>query len=176
MFLFELFVNLTADLKVRSEIYHDNPPPEFADRKGRTKKRQNSKANNQLGDRMGKRLRSEDMRKIMGKKIRILREMNSVKQVELAKKLGYKSTGTISLIENGIKGMKNVVVIKAAEFFRIDPSVLFSSSDMDKDELEIYSAVMRLMDERRRHPKRMSPHVEIFRRILLETVKEYTKI
>ena len=125
---------------------------------------------------MGKKLRSEDMRKIMGKKIRILREMNSVTQVELAKILGYKSTGTISLIENGIKGMKHVVVIKAAEFFRIPPSVLFSPVDMDKDELEIVSAVMKLMDERRKNPKQITPHVEIFKRMLLETLRECVKI
>jgi transcriptional regulator with XRE-family HTH domain len=125
---------------------------------------------------MGKKLRSEDMRKIMGKKIKILREMNSVTQVELAKILGYKSTGTISLIENGIKGMKHVVVIKAAEFFRIPPSVLFSLADMDKDELEIFSAVMRLLDERRKNPKQITPYVEIFKRMLLETLRECVKI
>jgi transcriptional regulator with XRE-family HTH domain len=122
---------------------------------------------------MGKRLRSEDMRKIMGKKIKILRKMNSVSQVELAKILGYKSTGTISLIENGIKGMKNVVVIKVANFFRIDPSVLFSPSDMDQVELEIFSDVMKLMDERRKHPQKMKPHVELLKRILLVTLKEF---
>ena len=125
---------------------------------------------------MGKKLRSEDMRKIMGKKIRILREMNGVTQVELAKILGYKSTGTISLIENGIKGMKHVVVIKAAEFFRIPPSVLFLPADMDKDELEIFSAVMRLLDERRKNPKQITPHVEILKRMLLETLRECVKI
>jgi transcriptional regulator with XRE-family HTH domain len=116
---------------------------------------------------MGKRLRSEDMRKIMGKKIRILREMNGVTQVELAKILGYTSTGTISLIENGIKGMKPVVVIKAAEFFRIPASVLFSPAEMDKDELQIYTAVMDLMDEYHKDPKRMKPYFEILKRILL---------
>ena len=115
---------------------------------------------------MGKKLRSEDMRKIMGKKIRILREMNDVTQMELAKVLGYASTGTISLVENGIKGMKNVVVIKAAEFFRIPASVLFSPTDMEQDELEIYAAVMNLMDEYRKNPKRMKPYLEILKRIL----------
>jgi len=125
---------------------------------------------------MGKKLRSEDMRKIMGKKIRILREMNKVTQVELAKILGYKSTGTISLVENGIKGMKHVVIIKAAEFFRIPPAVLFSPADMDKDELEIFSAVMKLMDERRKRPRQVTPHVEILKRLLLETLKECIKI
>ena len=125
---------------------------------------------------MGKMLRSEDMRKIMGKKIKILREMNDVTQVELAKVLGYASTGTISLIENGIKGMKNVVVIKAAEFFRIHPSVLLLPSEMGRDELEIFSAVMRLMDERRKNPKQITPHVEIFKRMLLETLRECVKM
>jgi hypothetical protein len=57
--------------------------------------------------------------------------------------------------------MKNVVVIKAAEFFRIHPSVLLLPSEMGRDELEIFSAVMKLIDERRKHPKRMKPHVEI---------------
>ena len=115
---------------------------------------------------MGKRLRSEDMRKIMGKKIKILREMNDVTQVELAKILGYASTGTISLIENGIKGMKNVVVIKAAEFFRIHPSVLLLPSEMGREELEIYSAVMNLMEEYRKNPKKMRPYLENLKKSL----------
>ena len=124
---------------------------------------------------MGKKLRSEDMRKIMGKKIRILREMNNVTQMELGKILGYASTGAISLIENGIKGMKNVVVIKAAEFFRIPASVLFSPTDMDKDELEIYAAVMNLLDEYRKKPKRMKPYLENLKRILFaKSRKLYT--
>jgi transcriptional regulator with XRE-family HTH domain len=125
---------------------------------------------------MGKKLRSEDMRKIMGKKIRILREMNNVTQMELAKILGYKSTGAISLIENGIKGMKHVVVIKAAEFFRIHPTVLFSPANLDEDELEIYSDVMKSMDERRKQLKKTPPDVEILKRMLLETIKERGKI
>ena len=115
---------------------------------------------------MGKKLRSEDMRKIMGKKIRILREMNNVTQMELGKILGYASTGAISLIENGIKGMKNVVVIKAAEFFRIHPSVLLLPSEMGREELEIYSAVMNLMDEYRKNPKRMRPYLENLKKSL----------
>ena len=125
---------------------------------------------------MAKKLRSEDMRKIMGKKIRILREMNNVTQMELAKSLGYTSTGAISLIENGIKGMKHVTVIKAAEFFRISPSVLFSPADMDKDELEIFSAVLKLLDERRKKPKQITPHVEILKRLLIETLRECARI
>ncbi len=56
------------------------------------------------------------MRKIMGKKIKILREMNNVTQMQLAQILVYTRTGIISLVENGIKGMKHVTVIKARSF------------------------------------------------------------
>jgi len=115
---------------------------------------------------MIKKLRTEDMRRIMGQKIKILREMNEVTQVELAKILGYSSTGTISLIENGIKGMKNVAVIKAAEFFRVHPVVLFSPTDLDKDELKILSAVMNLFEENRQNPIKMKPYIDILKKIL----------
>jgi hypothetical protein len=54
------------------------------------------------------------------------------------------STGTTSLIENGIQGMKTAVVIKAAEFFRVPASVLFSPTYLEKDELQICSAAMNL--------------------------------
>jgi transcriptional regulator with XRE-family HTH domain len=121
---------------------------------------------NEKGDRMIKKLRTEDMRRIMGQKIKILREMNEVTQVELAKILGYSSTGTISLIENGIKGMKNVAVIKAAEFFRVHPVVLFSPTDLDKDELKILSAVMNLFEENRQNPIKMKPYIDILKKIL----------
>jgi transcriptional regulator with XRE-family HTH domain len=118
------------------------------------------------GDRMGKNLSSVDMRRIMGKKIRLLRELNDITQVDLAKLLGYSSTGTISLIENGIKGMKNVAVIKAAGFFRVHPAVLFSPTDLDKDELKILSAVMNLLDENRRNPEKMKPYIDMLKMIL----------
>jgi hypothetical protein len=50
--------------------------------------------------------------------------------------------------------------------------VLFSPSEMGKDELEIYSAVMSLMDENRKNPKRTKPYVEILKRVLLVKPQE----
>jgi DNA-binding XRE family transcriptional regulator len=48
---------------------------------------------------------TEDYNKIVGERLRFFRELHNITQTEIAQKLGYTSTGTWSLIENGIRGL-----------------------------------------------------------------------
>ena len=67
---------------------------------------------------------NKDFRVIIGKRIRGLRIDHEMTQMDLADRLGMTSTGAISQIESGKKGMKLEMIIKAARVFGIQPSDL----------------------------------------------------
>jgi len=77
-------------------------------------------------------------RHILGKKIRILREMVEMTQMDLANALGYTSTGMVSQIETGAKGMDPEKIIKAAKIFGVHPSVLISDVEMTREDVEMF--------------------------------------
>lgn len=54
---------------------------------------------------MSNQFEGERLRRIFGKKIKQLRRIRGTTQVELAKELGFTSTGTISQVKNGIRGL-----------------------------------------------------------------------
>lgn len=74
---------------------------------------------------------------ILGKKIRKLRKIAGLTQMDLAFELGYNSTGTISQIENGVSGMDNDQILRAAQFFGVDPLVLFTDHEYTDRQLEL---------------------------------------
>jgi transcriptional regulator with XRE-family HTH domain len=111
----------------------------------------------------------EVFRAVLGKKIKILRKLKPINQVELAKELGYKSTGTISLIENGIKGMKVSSILKVAKFFDIHPAVLLSPLEMEEEDLKMFSDLMKLMERRKKEPDKIRPYFEAIRKLLEPT-------
>lgn len=76
-------------------------------------------------------------REILGSNLRKLRKINKLTQVELGDRLGYKSKGTISQIEQGKRGMDNDQIYKAAETLGVPPSVLFSPTEWSQEELEM---------------------------------------
>lgn len=81
----------------------------------------------------------------LGKKIKALRKHNGLSQVDLAYRLGYESTGTISLIERGLTGMRREKVYEAAKEFCVPAWVLFDDQDYTDEELAMYSDFHRLM-------------------------------
>ena len=111
----------------------------------------------------------EAFKTVLGKKIKMLRELKQIGQVELARALGYKSTGTISLIENGKKGMKVSSILKASTFFKIHPAVLLSPLEVDKEDLEMFSDLMKLMERRKKEPDKTRPYFEAIRKLLEPT-------
>ena len=66
-------------------------------------------------------------KKILGKNIKTFRQVKGWEQVELGEKLGYESSGAISLIESGLRGMDKEKIFRAAKVFGID--VVFLLSD-----------------------------------------------
>jgi transcriptional regulator with XRE-family HTH domain len=89
--------------------------------------------------------------KEFGKRVRYLRELTNTTQEDLRKAMGYTSTGTISQIENGSKGMKLESIAKAATFFSIHPAILMSSVSMPKSDLKIIVEMMDLIQKKDKH-------------------------
>lgn len=111
-------------------------------------------------------LTGEAYRRALGKKVRLLREQHEVTQVDLASALGFKSTGTISLVENGIKGLKITSIIKLARHFGIHPAVLMSPVEMEKDDLKMFSDLLTLTEKRKRNPEKVKPFFTAISRLL----------
>lgn len=68
----------------------------------------------------------KEFRMILGRKIRMLRESKGITQMEWAKELGFTSRGTISQVENGLKGHKVESIMRAAIALEVHPIVLMT--------------------------------------------------
>lgn len=82
-------------------------------------------------------MKSRKIRELIGKKVRQLREINKVTQMELAYELGYNSTGTISQVEGGTKGMDIERLFKTAQFFNVSLFYLLTPMEISKEQLRI---------------------------------------
>jgi len=84
---------------------------------------------------------------ILGNKIRTLREIKGMSQMDLAYKLGYNSTGAISQIESGDRGMGKEKLINAARVLGIHPAILMSDKEFDKRHLKLFSNLTTLIED-----------------------------
>jgi transcriptional regulator with XRE-family HTH domain len=100
----------------------------------------------------------EKLRILIGKKISILREQKKLSQVELGRKLGFTSSGTISQVENGTRGLKLASIIKAARFFGVHPAVLISPIAIENyTDIKLLSKVVYLIDLKNEQPEVAEP-------------------
>ena len=104
----------------------------------------------------------------IGKKIRTLREMNEMTQMQLATAIGMTSTGAISQIENGEKGIKLHAILRAADVLGVHPVVLLSVEDLDKDELKLMVDMMSFLKKKHRNPRALKPHLDAIKRLIEE--------
>ena len=70
---------------------------------------------------------------IFGKRIKMLRQKHDVTQMDLAKAVGYTSTGTISQIENGQRGVSFKRIPRFANFFGISKAELLSEKEFSRE-------------------------------------------
>jgi len=115
---------------------------------------------------------NEQFRQILGKKIRVLRKMRDMSQIELAKELGFTSTGAISQVENGFKGMKMESIFKAAKALGVHPIVLMTPYDMKKEDIEIASALFKFFEKRSVLPRQVRTSIEAVGILLCGIMKE----
>lgn len=103
-------------------------------------------------------LEVEELRKIIGKKIRLLRKMKKITQVRLGRALGYTSTGTISQIENGVRGLQLASIMKVAHIFGVHPAVLISPIDIkDQSDFILLSKIIELIEVKHKRPEVARP-------------------
>lgn len=79
----------------------------------------------------------KDYKKNFGRKIKYLRDINDVTQMDLARYLGYKSSGAVAQIEAGTKGVKFENIQKIADFFGIDAVFLINDTEFTKADLQM---------------------------------------
>ena len=110
----------------------------------------------------------ERFRKMLGKKIKTLRTARGITQVELARALGFTSTGAISQVENGLRGLMFESIINAAKVLDVHPVFLMDPDDIESDNCELISAMLRLFEKRRQEPELADRVIEELRAVLLK--------
>jgi transcriptional regulator with XRE-family HTH domain len=90
-------------------------------------------------------------KRLLGEKIFILRTKRGLTQMQLAAALGYNSTGMVSQIEKGFRGMASDKVVQAAKILRVNPAFLFSNQNMSRNSIEMLVMVNDIID----HPECM---------------------
>ena len=91
--------------------------------------------------------------KNLGKKIRALRKLNDMTQMDLAKALGMTSSGAISQIENGLKGLKGARLAKVADLFGVHVDVLIHDEPFNEEQLKMFMGFRKLVSMKNRSVK-----------------------
>lgn len=86
-------------------------------------------------------------KRIVGERIRLLREMNGLTQTELAHRLGYKGPQQLNNIEHGTRGMSKERIYKCAEILGVHPAVLLSNKEMGIEELEAHVDLHKIVND-----------------------------
>lgn len=101
---------------------------------------------------------------IFGKRMKLLRRLKKWSQMDLAFRLGYSSSGTLSLIERGEREMDREKMLQVAEIFGVHPAVMLSPHEMDDEDLQMVIDLMSVIKK-----KYKSPHYRSIQRLLKDT-------
>ncbi|MDD2389448.1 MAG: helix-turn-helix transcriptional regulator [Desulfobacterales bacterium] len=92
--------------------------------------------------------KARSYKSILGKKIRVLRELRGWSQLKLALELNYSSSGSISLIESGERGMDQERIAEAARLLGVHPAKLLSPNDISKEEIEMFAYLQQAIENK----------------------------
>lgn len=81
----------------------------------------------------------------------MFRELKGLTQREVATLLGYTSSGTLSLIETGERGLNKTRLAKAAKVLDTFVEVLTVENDLTKDELIHMNNILKILTNKK-HP------------------------
>ena len=109
--------------------------------------------------------KDEEFKVVLGKKIKHLRALTKTTQMDLAHHLGIVSTGAISQVESGSKGLTVENIQRAAEFFGVHPAVLFSPVEMSADDLAIMRVLLDRIENKNRDSKKAKDY-ELIQRLV----------
>ncbi|MDD2389447.1 MAG: helix-turn-helix transcriptional regulator [Desulfobacterales bacterium] len=88
-----------------------------------------------------------EFKKLLGRNIKKLRMKAGLSQVELGKKIGFKSSGTVSQIERGAIGLNVENIYRASHILGVHPIALCSPFEISDDQVEIYRNIMTIFSE-----------------------------
>lgn len=94
----------------------------------------------------------KEYNKRIGNRIRFFREMRGITQIELAKRLGYSSTGALSLIESGERGLNKTKLIQAASVLGTRQEVLTTETPLTQEELIDMDKFLHILTDKK-HPR-----------------------
>lgn len=96
--------------------------------------------------------RSDDerFRRMRGRKNKALSTARGITRGGLARALGFTSTGAISQVENGLRGLTFESIMNVAKVLDVHPSVLLTPDEMDKDDIEMITEMLRLFEKRKK--------------------------
>lgn len=94
----------------------------------------------------------KDYNKRIGSRIRLFREMRGMTQIELAKRLGYNSTGALSLIESGERGLNKVKLNQAASVLGTFQEVFTTETPLTQDQLIDMDKFLHIIKDKK-HPQ-----------------------
>lgn len=86
-----------------------------------------------------------DYNVMIGKRLRYLREYRGMTQEELGRHLGYTSSGTVSLIEAGERGMSKRRIIDTARKLDVHPYILQTPDEIPHDKLILISEIIKVV-------------------------------
>jgi transcriptional regulator with XRE-family HTH domain len=90
---------------------------------------------------------TEEYNKVVGHRINFFRKLRGITQTELAKALGYTSSGTISLIERGIIGMNKAKIAVAAKVLSVHPWVLTTEESLSDNQLILLNKFIKILKQ-----------------------------
>lgn len=105
-------------------------------------------------------------RQMLGKKIKALRTGKGITQVELARALGFTSTGAISQVENGLRGLTFESIVNAAKALGVHPVFLMISDYIEMADFELIESMLKLCARRRQQAELVEKQIEEIRTIL----------
>lgn len=87
-----------------------------------------------------------ELRMLTGERIRFLRKRAGFSQLELAKRMGYTSRGTVSQIEGGQIGMSDDMIVKAAKILDVPPLVLTLPTKLSDERLLLLINIIKVLE------------------------------
>ena len=107
----------------------------------------------------------KEYRRILGGKIKALRELAGISQLELATRLDYNSDKFISDVETGRKGMKMEKIQELAKIFNVSPHFLFDDTQFTKEEIQLYQKFYATLKKSKKNPQ-LSATMDVLKKIL----------
>jgi transcriptional regulator with XRE-family HTH domain len=105
-------------------------------------------------------------RQMLGKKIKALRTGRGITQVELAKALGFTSTGAISQVESGQRGLTFESILSAAKVLDVHPVFLMTPDYIELADFRLIEAMLKLCARRWQQPELVDKKIEEIRTII----------